>query len=299
MNYLHHHPIILLGGNGYVGNAFQNYFREIGQAYITLSRGELDYADPRVLQALLERAKPLFLINCAGYNGKPNVDACEKDKATCYFLNAVLPGRIAEACHAARVPWGHLSSGCIYSGPAPRESGYIETDSPNFSHRAGNASTFSKSKALGEEILANEGNVYIWRLRAPYNHENHTRNFIVKVRGYKRLVDADNSLSHLNDFVKAAYECWKKQCPYGTYHLTNPGYITTRMVAEILNKYGILGEGVSFFEDEASFMQNAATAHRSSCILDTSKAAASGIHMRPAAVSLEDSIATLAKTLKA
>ena len=38
-----------------------------------------------------------FLINAAGYTGKPNVDACELHKADCLMGNAVLPGIIAQA----------------------------------------------------------------------------------------------------------------------------------------------------------------------------------------------------------
>ena len=39
-----------------------------------------------------------FLINAAGYTGKPNVDACELHKHECLFGNAVLPGIVADAC---------------------------------------------------------------------------------------------------------------------------------------------------------------------------------------------------------
>ena len=30
--------------------------------------------------------------------------------------NAVLPGIIREVCEDLKIPWGHVSSGCIYSG---------------------------------------------------------------------------------------------------------------------------------------------------------------------------------------
>ena len=64
---------------------------------------------------------------------KPNVDACEVHKAECLAGNAVLPGTIAQACEAANVPWGHVSSGCIYTGSRPDGSGFTEEDAPNFS----------------------------------------------------------------------------------------------------------------------------------------------------------------------
>ena len=35
-----------------------------------------------------------------------------------YPMETVLPGTIALACADAGVPWGHVSSGCIYTGAA-------------------------------------------------------------------------------------------------------------------------------------------------------------------------------------
>ena len=107
--------IYLLGGSGYVGQAYQALLTRKGIPFRNLRRADCDYAQTAVLTDLLRREKPDFLINAAGYTGKPNVDACELHKAECLFGNAVLPGRIAEACAAAGVPWGHVSSGCIYN----------------------------------------------------------------------------------------------------------------------------------------------------------------------------------------
>ena len=93
-----------------------------------------------------------------GIRAKPNVDACEMHKAECLAGNAVLPGTIAQACEAANVPWGHVSSGCIYTGSRPDGSGFTEEDAPNFSFRQNNCSFYSGTKALGEEVLAGYSN---------------------------------------------------------------------------------------------------------------------------------------------
>ena len=42
-----------------------------------LSRSVIDYTNLDELRSLLNDVKPRFLINAAGYTGKPNVDACE------------------------------------------------------------------------------------------------------------------------------------------------------------------------------------------------------------------------------
>ena len=56
------------------------------------------------------------MINAAGFTGRPNVGACETAKYECLQGNAVLPGIIREVCEDLKIQWGHVSSGCIYSG---------------------------------------------------------------------------------------------------------------------------------------------------------------------------------------
>ena len=100
--------IYLLGGSGYVGQAYQALLRRKGVPFRNLRRAEVDYTNPSILGDLLRRERPAFLINAAGYTGKPNVDACELHKAECLFGNVVLPGFIAQVCTEAGVPWGHV-----------------------------------------------------------------------------------------------------------------------------------------------------------------------------------------------
>ena len=146
--------IYLLGGSGYVGGAYQALLTRRGVPFRNVRRAELDYSNGALLREALRRDRPEFLINAAGYTGKPNVDACERQKAECLLGNAVLPGIVADACAEAGVPWGHVSSGCIYSGARPDGAGFTEEDTPNFTFRAGPCSFYSGSKALGEEVLA-------------------------------------------------------------------------------------------------------------------------------------------------
>ena len=119
--------ILLLGGSGYVGQAYQRHLTRLGIPFRNLARKEADYTDTRQLADLLAESRAEFLINAAGYTGKPNVDACEGDKGNCLFGNAVLPGRIREACERTGTPWGHVSSGCIYTGTRP-DGGFCESN---------------------------------------------------------------------------------------------------------------------------------------------------------------------------
>ena len=271
--------IYLLGGSGYVGSAYQALFVQNGVSYRNLKRDDVDYGDVDTLTAALRADKPSFLINAAGYTGKPNVDACEVHKAECLEGNAVLPGKIAKACAAAGVPWGHVSSGCIYSGTRSDGSGFTESDSPNFTFRQNNCSFYSGAKALGEEVLVGAPSVYIWRLRIPFDYRDGPRNYLTKLMRYQRLLEATNSISQLQEFVCSTFACWEKRVPFGIYNVTNPGQVTTRQVVEHIFASGILKKEFSFFKNESEFMEIAAKTPRSNCVLSSAKLASVGVMM--------------------
>lgn len=282
--------ILILGATGYVGQAFQRLLERRELDFTTLSRSKVDYTRREPLLEVLRERQPEFLINCAGYTGKPNVDACEDHKAECLAGNAVLPGTIAEACREAGVRWGHVSSGCIYSGRNGEGSGFTETDVPNFSFRTDNCSFYSGTKALGEEVLAGDDNSYLWRLRIPFNEVDSPRNYLTKLMRYDRLLRAENSISQIDEFVRACFECWEKRVPTGTYNVTNPGHVTTEEVVDLIQASGVCRKDYQFFDDEAEFMQKAARTPRSNCVMDSSKLAAAGIRMTEVHEAIEEAL---------
>jgi len=176
--------IYLLGGSGYVGSAYRKLFYHKNVAFKVLRRCDLDYANPEVLRTALQQDRPEFLINAAGYTGKPTVDICESHKEECLFANAILPSRIARICEEEKVPFGHVSSGCIYTGTRANGTGFTEEDSPNFTFRNKNCSFYSGSKALGEELRVGQNCAFIWRLRIPFNNVDDPRNYLSKLMRY-------------------------------------------------------------------------------------------------------------------
>jgi dTDP-4-dehydrorhamnose reductase len=271
--------IVLLGGSGWVGSAFREALERMRIPFRSVSRASVDYTDAAALARLLQHERPSFLINAAGYVGKPNVDACELNKAACLAANAVLPATIASACAAAGIPWGHVSTGCIYEGTRPDGGGFTEEDPPNFTFRAPRCSFYSGTKALAEEMLAGAPGLYVWRMRIPFNHVDGPRNYLTKLMRYPRLLDATNSLSELDEFVSACLACWRGRAPFGTYNVTNPGHITTREAVDLIRDAGLSTRPFDFFADEAEFMRVAARTPRSNCVMDSRKLAAQGIEM--------------------
>ena len=272
---------LVLGSTGYLGSYFVNHLIKKNEVVRGISRREVDYTDRDQLISILKEHKPKFLINAVGYTGKPNVDACESDQAECLFGNAVLPGRIRTACEEVGIPWGHVSSGCIYSGRKSDGGGWTEKDQPNFSFRDGPCSFYSGTKALGEEVLKGAKDCYIWRLRIPFNEEKSPRNYLQKLLHYSSLLEAENSISHIDDYINSCLSSFTQECEPGIYNLTNAGSITTRQVVEWMKEEGVTDKEFNFFENEEDFMAKAAITPRSNCVMDTSKAERNGIALRP------------------
>ncbi|MCO8121621.1 sugar nucleotide-binding protein [Stieleria sp. TO1_6] len=282
--------LLLLGGNGYVGQAFARHLESIDAPHRIISRSaDGDYADAKVLGDLIKMHQATFLVNASGYTGKPNVDACEIHREECLFGNSILPARIRSVCETAGIPWGHVSSGCIYTGMAPGNRPFTEQDPPNFSFRQDNCSFYSGTKALGEELLTGGKNNYVWRLRIPFNHVDSPRNYLSKLMRYEQLLEAENSITHLDEFAEACISMWQQNVPFGTYNVTNPGAITTRRVTELLSQSGICTKDFRFFPSESEFLR-VAKAPRSNCVLSSSKLSTYGIQLRDVETAIKDSL---------
>ena len=308
--------ILLLGASGYIGEAFARELQRRKKEFVPATRKQIDYTRFGPLLDLLKSKKPEFVINAAGYTGKPNVDACENAKADTLAGNSLLPQTVAHACAAAKIPWGHVSSGCIFSGAKVFENGqtkaekdltrpdlhaivektpekiqgFTETDTPNFSFRDLPCSFYSGSKALGEEAIAGVGRSYIWRLRIPFDEVDNARNYLSKVQRYPKIYDNVNSISHRADFVRACLDLWEKRAPFGIYNVTNQGFVTTRQVIALIEKILKPNRKFEFWKDDKEFYQQAAKTPRSNCVMDVSKLLAAGVEMRNVHEALEDSL---------
>jgi dTDP-4-dehydrorhamnose reductase len=308
--------IVVFGASGYIGEAFVRELQRRGEPFISVSRAQMDYTRFEVLLAFLRDKKPEFLINAAGFTGRPNVDACEIAKAETLAGCVLLPQTIAHACAVAGIPWGHVSSGCLYSGAKivdgekvrvekdmtrpemraliekqpERIRGFTEEDAPNFSFREPPCSFYSGAKAMGEEAIAGVGQNYSWRLRIPFDEFDGPRNYLSKVQRYSKVYDNLNSVSHRGEFARVCVDLWKRRAPFGIYNITNPGFITTRRVVELVEKFLRPNRPFEFFSNDEEFYRVAAKTPRSNCVLDVSKLLATGIQMLPVEEAIEASL---------
>jgi dTDP-4-dehydrorhamnose reductase len=229
------------------------------------------------------------------------------------YANAVLPQTVARACLMTKIPWGHVSSGCIYhgaklidngqtrnlDGPELRRAfagqpenilGFTEWDEPNFSFRRAPCSFYCGTKALAEEAIRGVGQSYIWRIGMSFNERNEERNFLWKIQQYPRVYDSVNSISHLEDFVRACLDLRERQAPFGIYNIANPGAVATRRVVEMIQWMLKPNRPFEFWESDEEFYHHAAKAPRSNCVLDVSKLLSTGVKIRPVEEALKDSL---------
>jgi dTDP-4-dehydrorhamnose reductase len=307
--------ILLLGATGYVGQAFAAELQRRGRAFYALSRKELDYTQFELLWTHLKENRPEFVINAAGYTGRPNVDACENARAETLLGNTLFPQALAHACLATKTPYGHVSSGCIYHGAKVVENGatriesdltkpelsdlllrhpekfhgFTEKDAPNFSFRSPPCSFYSGTKALGEEAMEGVGEGYLWRLRIPFDEFDNPRNYLTKVQTYSKVYNNVNSISHRADFVKACLDLWEKRAAFGIYNVVNPGWVTTRQVVARIEEILKPNKSFEFWTDDAEFYKFA-KAPRSNCIMDATKLLNAGVKIRAVEAALDDAL---------
>jgi dTDP-4-dehydrorhamnose reductase len=308
--------ILLLGASGYIGRIFSTELRLRGCAFIPLTRKAVDYTNFGLLFDYVRKTRPAFIINAAGYPGKPDVEACELAREETLFANTILPQTVAKVCLMTNTPWGHISSANIYSGAKvvdggvviiernfnrsellrlfvkhpEKVCGFTEWDEPNFSFRNAPCNFYSGTKALAEEAIRGVGRHYIWRLGIPFNERDEHRNFLSRIQNHARIYDGLNALSHTDDFVRACIDLWERQAPFGIYNVSNPGTVTTRQVVETIQRMLEPNRHLEFREDGAEYYHDANQIPRSNCALDSSKLLAAGIKMRPVQEALQDAL---------
>jgi dTDP-4-dehydrorhamnose reductase len=265
---------IILGKNGYIAEAIVKELKSRDLPHIALSRTDVDYTNMQIFDHWLSNNaykktvahRNISIINCAGYIGKPNVDACELNKADTVEGNVIFPAMLSQLCANKGYLYTHISSGCIYGGYS---KDFTEEDAPNFDFQ--NGSFYSGTKALAEKIVKQTiPNSYIFRLRIPFDEFESPRNYLTKLLTYDQLLDARNSLSHRADFAKYTIDLIEQRVPFGIYNVTNRGSVTTKEVVELMQEHLKPNKEFKFFSKLDNFMQEV-TAPRSNCVLDTSK----------------------------
>jgi dTDP-4-dehydrorhamnose reductase len=135
-------PLLVTGGTGTLGRAFERLCGLRGLACHLTSRSVLDIAEPSSVAQAIELFRPWAVINTAGY---VRVADAERDADRCYRENTEGAARLAEGCGRAGIPFVSFSSDLVFDGRLGRA--YLETDDPN------PCCVYGISKARAEEQI--------------------------------------------------------------------------------------------------------------------------------------------------
>ena len=281
--------ILLLGASGYMGGAFKAALAKRNFQVLAPSRAEMNYSNFEVLHRYIRELGGIdFLINAAGFTGKPNVEQCEVRREETLQGNLLLPQMLSHLAAVENFRWLQISSGCIYEGDNGG-TGFTEEDEPNFSFKYNNCSFYSGVKAVAETYLREDSRCYVARLRIPFDENDGPRNYITKLLTYPKIYDNINSISHIGDFVRTCIDLYENNCPTGIYNITNEGGISTREVVAMIQEILDPTREFDYFVNDEEFYRVAKTP-RSNCILNVNKIGNLGLPMRPVREALKETI---------
>jgi dTDP-4-dehydrorhamnose reductase len=283
---------IVILGTGFIGSSLSTFLEKSKHKITAFSQADLNYTNPDLLTVTLKRLQCNILINCSGYTGSPNVDACEKNKEKCFFYNVTLPLNLARVCENLSIKLVNVSSGCIYTG---YEKMFTEKDIPNFGIFNSTSSFYSQTKHICELNLA-DFDALTLRVRMPFNSRFVPKNLIYKIYKYDNIIDYPNSGTNTDNFNEFVYQLVNNPAVSnirGPLNVINPGPITGKKVAELLTKYGVVNPNWKVVDvSELNIV-----AQRSNCILDDSRLVAEGLGLPHIDKILEPTIAEFAKNL--
>ncbi|MCD1258082.1 SDR family oxidoreductase [Paenibacillus athensensis] len=141
--------LLVFGGQGMLGHMLVDYFRTIGGwqvMYTTRDRHDpfglyLEGGDLAAVEQLIAAVRPAVAVNAIGLLN----EFAERDPQAAYWINGLLPHRMAAALARNGGRLIHISTDCVFAGVRGM---HAENDEPD------GVSVYARSKALGELRVA-------------------------------------------------------------------------------------------------------------------------------------------------
>jgi dTDP-4-dehydrorhamnose reductase len=168
-------------------------------------------------------------------------------------------------------------------------SGFYAAEPWSENDHANPSAFYSRTKYAADLVLSQLPNVGIARLRMPIDGRPGPRNLITKLAGYREIIDAENSVTVIDDFIHVVRELIARRAT-GVFHVTNPG---TMRHSELIALYQELVDPsytCSWITPEQLVERGLAAKARSNCVLASSRLEEIGIRMRPIEIALRDAM---------
>jgi dTDP-4-dehydrorhamnose reductase len=227
--------VILVFGQGQLGQELVRSARERGTPLVALPHAEADIADRAAVEGAITRHRPALVVNAAAYT---KVDLAEKEIAAARRGNETGPAIIAAACAKAGVPLVHVSTDYVFDGS--KAGAYVETDP------IAPLGVYGRTKAAGEAAVRAALPEHVI-LRTAWVYGEFGNNFLKTMMRLARerdkltiVADQRGCPTSTRDLAEAiltiAPRLAARERVWGTYHLAGTGVTTwhgfaTRIVA--------------------------------------------------------------------
>jgi dTDP-4-dehydrorhamnose reductase len=230
---------VLLIGKGQVGTELSERLHNIDLHWWD---GRIEDVTGEIVQSLM----PDVIINAAG---KTDLLWCENNAREAFASNVEAPVELYKRILAANKPirFIHLSSGCIWDGPYDESGSAFEpmsVPSP--------ASYYAWTKAACDALLLSidPASVAILRPRQVYSSRESSRNTLMKLLRYPKLIDTPNSMSSAEVISKTVQSLLKVSEWTGVYNVYDRGVTTPYQIGLMLSEAGLRDEPIRIEKSE-------------------------------------------------
>lgn len=212
--------VLITGARGTLGRAFAQVCEQRGIGYTSVSRQDLDIADPMSVRAAMDRFTPWAVINTAGY---VRVDAAEQDRERCYRDNVLGTAHLAQACAQRGIPYLTFSTDLVFDGQADH---FVETSATRPLNYYGITKRDAEAavRAAGGQGLVIRTSAFF----GPWDNHNFVTQALRSLSAGAPMRAADNvwvSPTYVPDLVHAALDLLIDG-EHGVWHVANQGAIT-------------------------------------------------------------------------
>ncbi len=278
------------GAHGRLGRAIVAELRRRGIAHVEWSRPDYDLDDPQAASRLIERDTPRLVVHCAAWT---NVDGCATEPELAMRRNATAVGELAASCSDGGTDLALISTNEVFDGHRDGGPGYTEDDA------VAPINPYGASKLAGERAaqFAMGTGRRLWIVRTAWLFGPPGNDFPDKILATAdRLApgeplrvasDEHGSPTYTVDLAPALLDLVERTSP-GTYHLAAPGAASRFDLAREITRRchpTIELQRIGRLDFERASRPPAWG------VLDSSRAAAHGIQLRPWPLALSEYLA--------
>ena len=227
---------LIYGSKGWIGSMIVKLLKE---SNVKFNEGVSRVDDTLSVEKELLQLKPtnvLCFIGRTHGEGYETIDYLEQPGKLVENIkdNLYAPVSLALLTKERNIHLTYIGTGCIFNQNTDEiedSDGYTEEALPDFF-----GSEYSTVKGFTDRLMHQLDNVLNIRIRMPIVGYDNPRNFITKIKKYKKVVNVPNSMTVLPDLLPILIDMTQKQFT-GTINLTNPGTISHNEILDMHKLY--------------------------------------------------------------